>query len=125
MGEIIAKMRWYPLGPAAGPSVPIKKGDLDQIAREHGVSISVEEVEGKNSKEVDSVLREETMDSTLEEITQTVVTVSSEDEGAFLEAVRALIKKYRAPRTTYATWGSTERGKQIVAELADEEDGWS
>ena len=54
-----------------------------------------------------------------------MVTVSTEDEGAFRKAVRALIKKYRAPRTTFATWGSTDRGKQIVVELCAEEDGWS
>ena len=52
MGEIMAKIRWYPLGPTAGPWEPIKKGDLDDIAKEHGVSISLEEVVGKNRKEV-------------------------------------------------------------------------
>lgn len=125
MAEIMAKMRWYPLGPTAGPLVPIKKSDLDKIAKEHGVSISLEEVVGKNRQEVGGIMREETMDSTLDEITQTVVTISAEDEGLFREAVRALIKRYRAPRTTYATWGSTDRGKWIMAELCDEDDGWS
>jgi len=123
--EIMAKIRWYPLGPTAGPFVPIKKNDLDSVAKKLGVNISLEEVVGKNYQEIEGVIREETMDSTLEEITQTVVTVSADDERRFRDAVRALIRKYGAPRTTYGTWGSTDRGKWIVAELCDEENGWS
>ena len=125
MPEIMAKIRWYPLGPTAGPFVPIKKNDLDSVAKKLGVNIALEEVVGKNYQEIEGVIREETMDSTLEEITQTVVTVSADDEQRFRDAVRALIRKYGAPRTTYATWGSTDRGKWIVAELCDEENGWS
>ena len=125
MPEIMAKIRWYPLGPTAGPFVPIKKNDLDSVAKKLGVNISLEEVVGKNYQEIEGVIREETMDSTLEEITQTVVTVSADDERRFRDAVRALIRKYGVPRTTYATWGSTDRGKWIVAELCDEENGWS
>ena len=125
MAEIMAKIRYHPLGPAYGPFVPIKKSDLDNIAREHGVVISLEEIVGKNRQEVGGNIREETMDSTIEEITQTVVMVSADDEGAFREAVRALIKKYGGPRTTFSTWGSTDRGKWIVGELCDEDDGWS
>ena len=125
MAEIMAKIRYHPLGPACGPFVPIKKSDLDNIARQHSVDISLEEIVGKNRQEVGGNIREETMDSTIEEITQTVVMVSADDEGAFREAVRALIKKYGGPRTTFSTWGSTDRGKWIVGELCDEDDGWS
>jgi len=125
MAEIMAKLRYHPLGPVCGPFVPVEKDALDRIARQHGVSISVEEVVGKNRKDVGGVIQEETMDSTIEEVSQTVVTVSGEDERAFREAVRALIKKYGGPRTTFSTWGSTDRGKWIVGELADEWDGWS
>ena len=125
MAEIMAKLRYHPLGPVCGPFVPVKKDALDRIARQHGVSISLEEVVGKNRKDVGGVIQEETMDSTIEEISQTVVAISAENEGAFRRAVRALIKKYRAPRTTYATWHSTDKGKWIVAELSDEEDGWT
>lgn len=124
MEEIMAKIRWLPLGPTCGPEVPIKKDDLDNIAKEHSVNISLQEVRGKNLKVEGDMIREETMDSTLEEITQTVVTVSAKDEGAFRKAVQALLKKYRAPRTTQSFWGSTDRGKQLIAELLDEYDGW-
>lgn len=125
MPEIMAKLRWYPLGPSAGPFEPIRQADLDSIAKRHNVNIAMEEIVGKNYREVDGVVREETMNCTIDEITQTIVTVSAEDEQAFREVVRELIKKYGAPRTTYATWGSTERGKWIVGELSDEYDGWS
>jgi hypothetical protein len=125
MEQIVAVFRWHPLGPSAGPCTPIRKADLDKLAKKHGVSISVEEVVGKNRQEVDGILREETMDSTIEEISQTVVTVSTDNEKAFREAVRAVIDMYGAPRTTFGTWGSTEKARQIVVELCDEDDGWS
>jgi len=123
--EIMTKMRWYPMGPASGPFEPILKNDLDKIAEVNGAIISVEEIVNKNSREVGGVTIEETMGVSLEDITQTVVTVSSRDEGGFRQAIRALINKYGSPRSTYATWGSNERGKWIVGELCDEEDGWS
>ncbi|UCH51718.1 MAG: hypothetical protein JSV54_02885 [Chloroflexota bacterium] len=121
----MAKIRYHPLGPSAGPFVPIRENVLESIAKKHGIKISMEEIVGKNRQGTGDAIREETMDSTIEEISQTVITVSSEDEKAFRGAVRALIDKYGAPRTTYSTWGSTERGKWIVAELCDEADGWS
>lgn len=124
MPEIIAKLRWFPLGPVAGPLVPIAKGDLDNIARQCGVSISLEEVVGKNRKVERGVTYEDTLGKSIEEVSQTVVTVSADEEDAFRKAIQALVKKYRAPRTTYATLGSNERGKSIVAELFDKDDGW-
>ena len=120
MTKLVAKMRWYP----GDPLVPIERVDLDALAKQHGLRISVEDVEDKNRRMVGGILREDTETKTIEEITQTVVIVSASDEGAFRNAIRALIKRYRAPRTTYAAWGSTEEGKRIVDELSDEEDGW-
>ena len=120
MSDTIAKMRWYP----GDPLVPIERTDLDALAKQHGVNISLEEVEGKGRQMVGGILREDTETKSIEEVTQTVITVSASDEAALRNVVRALIKRYRAPRTTYATWGSTEEGKQIVEEISDEEDGW-
>ncbi|MBM4452857.1 MAG: hypothetical protein FJ024_10370 [Chloroflexi bacterium] len=125
MEQLVAVLRWHPLGPSAGPFAPIRKTDLDKLASQHNVNISVEEVVGKNRQEVDGMLREETMDSTIEEISQTVVTVATDNENAFRKAIRALIDKYGAPRTTFGAWGSTEKARQIVVELCDEDDGWS
>jgi len=116
MAEITAKIRWFPLGPIEGPLEPIKKDDLDNIAEQYGVSISLEEMRG--------AVAGETRGKAIEEVTQSIVTVSAEDEETFLEVVRALVKKYRAPRTTYATLGSEDRVRRMIAELFDEEDGW-
>ena len=125
MEKIMAKLRWLPLGPTCGPEVPIKQGDLNRVAKRYGLDISLEEVTGKNLKVEGNVMREETMESTLEEVTQQVVTVTADNEAAFRKAVMALFKKYRAPRTTQSFWGSTDRGKGIILELLDEYDGWS
>ena len=124
MPEIMAKIRWFPVGPTAGSLVPIKKEDLDNIAKQCGVSISLEEVIGKDRREVGDVIYEDTIGRGIEEISQNVVTVSADEEDAFRKAIRALVKKYRAPRTTYATLGSNERGKRLMVELFDEDDGW-
>jgi len=124
MPEIIAKLRWFPLGPTAGPLTPIKKEDLDNIVKQFGVNISMEEVVGEKRREVEGVIHEDTIGKGIEEISQTVVTVATDEKDAFREAIRALVRKYRAPRTTYATLGSNERGKQLMVELFDEEDGW-
>ncbi len=125
METIMAKLRWLPLGPSCGPNVPIIQKDLDEIAKQHGVNISVEEVTAKNLQRQGDVMREETMDSALEEITQTVVTVSADDERRFRETILALFKRYRSPRTTQSYWGSSEKGKDIILDVLDEYDGWS
>ncbi len=104
------------MGPLQGPLEPVEKDDLDNIAKQYGVSISLEEV--------GDAVEGEIMGKAIGEITQSVVTISTEDEEAFRAVVRALVKKYRAPHATYATVGSDERARRIMAELFDKEDGW-
>jgi len=116
MAEIKAMIRWFPLGPIEGPLEPIKKEDLDKIAEQYGVSISLEDMRG-------AVLGE-TRGKAIEEITQHIVTLSANNEETFREVIRALVNKYRAPRTTYATLGSDEKARRMIEELFDEEDGW-
>jgi hypothetical protein len=116
MSAITAKLRWFPLGPIEGPKESIKKKDLDNISKQHRVSISLEEVR--------HAVQEGTRGRPIEKITQHIVTISTDDEEAFRSVIRALVKKYRAPRTTYATLGSDERARRMMAELFDEEDGW-
>lgn len=122
MSEIMAKLRWYP----GDPLVEIRKEFLEKVSEKYGADISLEEVAGKGKELVieGEIAQEVTADSTLEELTQTVVTVSADSEEAFWKSVRELIKTYRAPRCVYALWGSTERGKELVEELAQEDDGW-
>ena len=116
MADISAKIRWFPLGPIEGPLQPIKKEDLDDIAKDHRVTVSLEEIS--------SPVGEDTRGKAIEEITQHIVTVSAGEEEAFRRVVRALVKKYRAPRTTYATLGSDERARRMMVDTFDEEDGW-
>ena len=125
MTGITAILRYFPLGTVAGPANPIKFEDVEAIAEKHNISISLEEVTGKNALIEEGMLREDTMNSALEEISQSVITVSAQDEASFRAAIKDLVHEYRAPRTVYGTWGSSEKGKQIVAEIFDEYDGWS
>ena len=116
MAEINAVLRWFPLGPIEGPLEPIKENDLQKIGKQCGASISLENMRG--------AVQEETRGKAIEEITQHIVNISADDEEAFKDTIRALVKKYRAPRTTYATLGSDERAERIIRDLFNEEDGW-
>jgi hypothetical protein len=124
MENINAKLRYFPLDAVAGPPVPIKRDALEKIARETHTDISLQSITAKNRIVQGDIIREETMDSSIEEVTQDVITVSSGDETTFRLAIRSLIKLYRAPRTVFGTWGSSERGSELVSELCDEHDGW-
>ena len=64
------------------------------------------------------------MNSPIEQVSQTVITVSSENEPALRKALTEIIKKYRAPRTVFGAWGSNEKGKAILSEICDAGDGW-
>lgn len=124
MENITAKLRYFPLDAVAGPPVPITKDMLGKIGRETHTDISMLSITAKNRIVQGDIIREETMDSKIEEVTQDVITVTASDETAFRSAIRSLIKLYRAPRTVFGTWGSSERGSEIVSELCDEHDGW-
>lgn len=125
MADIVAKLRYFPLGPVAGTAVPILTSDLDAVADRHRVSITLDKIEGEGSQIKGDTIREETMASSIEEISQFVITVTSQDEASFRKAIEELVKKYRAPRTVYATLGSSEQGKRLLSRIFDEYDGWS
>lgn len=124
MEQIIAKLRYFPLGVVAGVPLPILSEELEAIAKKYGVGITLQEITGTNLQATEDNLREETMSKPIEEVTQSVITITSEDEGSAEKAVRELIRKYRAPRTVYATWGSNVTGRQIIARACDVDDGW-
>lgn len=124
MDKIVAKLRYFPLDTVAGPPVPIRQDDLDRIGRETHTDIKLNSVMARNRTVKGDIVREDTMNSTIDEVTQDVITVSSDNDASFRSAIRSLIKLYRAPRTVFGTWGSTQKGTEIVSELCDEEDGW-
>jgi len=116
MAEFKAVLRWFPLGPIEGPLEPITEDGLEEVAELCGVSISLENMRG--------AAHGETRGKAIEEIMQHIVSISADDEEAFRKTIRTLVKKYRAPRTTFATLGSDERAERIVRDELNEEDGW-
>jgi hypothetical protein len=120
MQMLTGKFRWYP-GDAL---VEIRREDLEKIAHQCGVNITLDEVNGKDLSTEGERILERTENEPLEEVTQTVVAISAPTEQAFRECLLRIINRYRAPRTVYSTWGSDERAKEIFAELADDWDGW-
>jgi hypothetical protein len=120
MPTLIGKLRWYP-GDAL---IEIRAEDLEKIAHQCGVNITLDEVEGKDLFAEGEMVLEETGKESLEEVTQTVVTISAPAEDAFRECLLRIINKYRAPRTVYSIWGSDERARKIFEEVADAWDGW-
>jgi hypothetical protein len=117
---LTGKLRWYP-GDAL---VEIKQEDLEKIADQCGVHIRLNEVETKDLLTEGEMVLEETGKKSLEEVTQTVVTISAPTEDTFRECVLRMVDKYRAPRAVYSTWGSDERAKEIFEEVVDTWDGW-
>ena len=124
MEELTAVLRYFPLDPVTNPPNPIRQADLERISRETGTTITLAAVVGKGRTADGDLLREDTMNSAIEEVSQESITVSASDETAFSKAVRALFKLYRSPRTVFGTWGSSPRGREIVYRLCDEYDGW-
>jgi hypothetical protein len=124
MPQFIATLRYFPVGLVAGAPEPIVKSDIEKLAQKYGVSIELEEVTGENAEIKGDVIIEETMNHSIEEITQSAITISSDDETVFKNAIQELIRKYRSPRTVYGTVGSNEAGKAIVSRLCDVYDGW-
>jgi hypothetical protein len=117
---LTGKLRYYP----GDASVEIRREDLEKIANQCGAHITVNEVKAKDLFAEGKMVLEETGNKPLEEVTQTVITISAPTEHSFKECLLRIIDRYRAPRTVYSTWGSDERAKEIFQEVADAWDGW-
>ena len=117
MEKYTVYLRYYP----GDPLDEIRREDLDRIAREYGVEVSFERIEKRALS--DGMMREETLDKAIEEITQDVITVGSDDEVRFRKAIMAIYEKYRSPRTPYSFWGSSPDGGWIAKAIADETGG--
>ena len=117
MGKHTVHLRYY----TGDPLEEIHQEDLDRIGRAYQVEVSFERIDNRTLS--DGMLREETLDKAIEEITQEVITVRSEDEERFRKALVAIYKKYRSPRTPYSFWGSSQDGERIAKAIADETGG--
>jgi hypothetical protein len=114
----LVKLRYYP----GDPLQQITKADLAKIAEQSGLGINVEEIGAEESLGPGGY--EKTLDKSLEEITQTVITLEAAEEPSLRAGLRKVIASYRAPRTVYALWGSNPEGMAIARETIEEMDGW-
>jgi hypothetical protein len=117
MGTFTVHLRYY----IGDPLEEIRQEDLDRIAKACGVEASLERIDNRTLR--DGVMQEETLDKTIEEITQDVITIASEDETKFRKAVVAVYERYRSPRTPYSFWGSTQEGERIAKAVCEETGG--
>ena len=111
----LVKFRYYP----GDPLQEIKEADLKEIAEQWGLQIGLTEVRGEVREG-----REATLDKDLEAITQSVITIEGDGESSVRGGLRAIIQRYRSPRTCYALWGSNPEGQALAAEIIEEQDGW-
>jgi len=118
MSRYLAELRYYP----GDPLEEIRISDLKTLGKEYGVNISWTKTENREMK--GGLLMENTLDKRIEDITQEVITVSSDQEENFSRCLVALYKKYRCPRTPYSLLGSNEAGQKIAKKLMDPHGGW-
>jgi cytochrome oxidase Cu insertion factor (SCO1/SenC/PrrC family) len=118
MNQYIVKLRFFP----EDPLDDIREEDLKSLEKAYRVAISYEKIENRVLE--NNLLVENTMDKHIEDISQEVVTVSSDSDQDFQACIKALYKKYRCPRTSYGLLGSNEAGQKIAKALMDVYGGW-
>jgi hypothetical protein len=118
MSTYLVKLRYYP----GDPLEDIREEYLKALGEKYNLAIDYEKID--NRQEQEGLLMENTMDKTLEEITQEVITVTGSEEGNFSEGLKELYKKYRCPRTVYSLLGSNAAGEKIAKGLMDLYGGW-
>jgi hypothetical protein len=117
MGKYTARLRYY-----VGDSLEeIRQQELDKIGAAEGVEIYFEKIDHRTPGP--GRMEEETLGKPIEEITQDVITIESDDEARFRKAIQAIYEKYRSPRTPYSFWGSSRDGERIAKRIADETGG--
>ena len=117
MEKFTARLRYY----IGDPLEEIRQEDVESIAAACGVTASFERIDNRVFS--DGLMREETLDKTIEELTQDVITIESGDEKRFREAILAVYEKYRSPRTPYSFWGSSQDGERVAKAVAEETGG--
>ena len=111
MTEFYVKLRYFP----GDPLEQIREKDLQSLGKDHKVKISYEKIENRVLQ--DGLLTENTMDKPIEEISQEVITVSSDSEGDFSACMKKLYEKYRCPRASYSLLGSNDSGGRLRGDL--------
>lgn len=118
MTRYLAKLRYFP----GDPFEEIREKDLKNVEREYGVNISYEKIENREMK--NGLLMEKTIDKRIGDISQVVITLSSDQADNFSNCIIALYKRYRCPRTAYSLMGSNDAGQKIAKKLMNIHGGW-
>ena len=113
MSKFLAKLRYFP----GDPLEEIRKEEVDNIGKQYGIDISYEKIERREMR--NGLLMEETMHRRIEDISQEVIMIQSNQEKNFSDCTKALFKKYRCPRTPYSLLGSNEAGWKIAWRLME------
>ncbi len=117
MEKYIVHLRYYP----GDPLEEIAHEDLEDIGNACEVDVSFNRIDNRTLK--DGMMREETLDKTIEDITQDVITLATDNEERLRKALEAIYDKYRSPRTPYSYMGSSKDGERIAKAVADETGG--
>jgi hypothetical protein len=117
MEKYIVHLRYYP----GDPLEEIAHEDLEDIGNACEVDVSFNRIDNRTLK--DGMMREETLDKTIEDITQDVITLATDNEEGLRKALEAIYDKYRSPRTPYSYMGSSKDGERIAKAVADETGG--
>jgi len=117
MEKYTVHLRYYP----GDPLEEIRQEDLDKIGATYGAVITFKRIDNRALS--DGMLREETLDKAIEEITQDVISIDADDEEMFRKAIMAVYEKYRSPRTPYGFWGSSLDGERIAKAVVEETGG--
>jgi hypothetical protein len=119
MIEYYVKLRYFP----GDPLEEIREEDLKSLEKNNNkIKISYEKIENRVLQ--NGLLMENTMDKPIEEISQEVITVSSDSEDDFSTCIKQLYEKYRCPRTSYSLMGSNDSGRKIARGLMNMYGGW-
>lgn len=117
MDKYSVHLRYY----IGDPLEEIRQQEVDKIGERYGAEISFEKIDKRTLQ--DGMMKEETLDKAIEEITQDVITVVCDNETGLRKTIMAIYEKYRSPRTVYGFWGSSKDGARIAKELADKTGG--
>lgn len=118
MNKYVVNLRYFP----GDPLEDVKEKDLKDLEREYEVNISYAKIENRVMK--DGLLVERTLDKRIEDLSQEIITVRSDEEDSFSNCIVGLYRKYRCPRTPYSLMGSNEAGQKIAKELMKIHSGW-
>jgi hypothetical protein len=107
MTRYFVHLRYYP----GDPLEDIKMDDLKTLEKEYGVNISWAKKENREMK--DGLLMERTLDKRIEDITQEVITVASDQEENFPIVLSPCIKNTDASALLTACWAATRPARKL------------